>query len=85
MLIKKGYFILAFMLIYFSFSLFLYNTSDNYWAKQTNNFFNGVFADIFFDQQDPNTWYNSNNPNASVTTTPNTIPVIIKVNSRYSH
>lgn len=86
-MIKKIYSILWIILVYLSVTLLVYNTSNNQMAKQTNNFLNNVFADIYFDSQSQNVWYNSKNSIATANVSPNAIPapVNITIISRHSH
>ena len=59
----------------------------NWTATLSNTWLWKVFADITFDSQDPNKWYNAENPTASVQVSANAepTPVSITVISTDSH
>ena len=71
--------------LYLAMTLFVQSTTDTY-KMWNQTFLTETFADIFFDDDDSNKWYNPDNSKAEVSVTPNQIitlpppPV-----SRYSH
>ncbi len=85
-MIKNIYWIIWILFLYLAVSLFINISTDNKMYK-SNPLVESIFANITFDGQDENTWYNSDNKYAKVSVSPNAIPapVAIVVVSRHSH
>ena len=83
--LSKFFIIVWLFFIYFAFSFFVSGISEN--KNSDFSLVESIFAWISFDNQNPNKWYNSSNPNASVYTSPNPVPPPVNITtiSRYSH